>query len=94
MEKKFSFLSITFLCIKGWLTNVALPDNSWDSNPRSSVTGPALYQQSYEAKPEAGRRMIVFVFNISKLTSFLHLNTDYVCSASTIIPRSAPDLAL
>ena len=37
---------------------------------------PTLYQLSYKAKPGAGRGMMVFVFDISKLTGFLHISTD------------------
>ena len=42
-------------------------------------TSVMLYQLSYKAKPEATCRVMVFVFDVSKLTSLLQIScTDYI----------------
>ena len=61
-----------------------LLDRGWDWNPQPSITSPTIYQMSYKTKPRASRGMVVFVFDISNLTSFLHISTDYVCYASKV----------
>ena len=35
-------------------------------------------------KRGAGHRVMEFVSDLSKLTSFLNINTDYVCEASKV----------
>ena len=47
-------------------------------------TSLTLYQLRYKAKPGASRETTVFVFDILKLTSFLHSSTDYVCNVSKV----------
>ena len=64
--------------------DLRLETNAHDHNIQAIVKKIDRAIKNSERKLTFMRTLMVFVFDISKLTSFLHVSTDYVCDVSNV----------